>query len=121
MINVYIYNEQTGEIKRTFFTTDPESVTLNLISGEQAVDFDSSFANPYVVNGQLLERPDNPSTLNGLVIENVPLGATVSFDDQSYVVDDGTAELGFQFPGTYTVSVTCFPYLTKNFEVIYES
>lgn len=120
MINVYIYNEQTGEIKRTFFTTDPENLALNLMSDEQAVDVDDSFTDPYVVNGALQERPENPSTLNGLVIENIPVGASISFNDQSHIVDDGTAELEFQFPGTYTVTVTCFPYLTKDFEVIYE-
>lgn len=119
MISVFIYDEQTGEIRRSFFTTDPEAVALNVLSGEQAIEADDSIANPYVLHGELAERPENPATLNGTVIENVPAGATVSFDEQSYIVDDGVAELQFPFPGTYSVTVTCFPYLTKTFEVEY--
>lgn len=119
MINVYIYNADTGEILRSFFTTDPEAVALNTQAGEQAIEVDPSITHPYVLHGVLTERPENPSTLNGTVIENIPVGATVSFGDQSYIVDDGTAELSFAFPGTYEVTVACFPYLTKTFEVSY--
>ncbi len=119
MINVYIYNITTGEIVRSFYTIDPELIALNLRDGEKAIDADPAIAHPYVLNGVLAERPENPSTLNGTVIENVPVGATVSFGDQSYIVDDGTAELSFVFPGTYEVTVACFPYLTKTFEVSY--
>lgn len=119
MINVYIYKADSGEIVRSFYTTDPESVALNTQPGEQAIEVDPSITNPYVLHGVLTERPENPSTLNGTVIENVPVGATVSFGDQSYIVDDGTAELQFAFPGTYEIIVACFPYLTKTFEVSY--
>lgn len=119
MIKVYIYNEQTGEVLRSLATSDPEAVALNLQTGEQAIDVDESIANPYVLNGELVQRPENPATLNGTVIENVPVGAVVSFGDQAVTVDDGTAELEFPFAGTYPVTVTCFPYLPKTFEVQY--
>lgn len=119
MINVYIYDELTGEILRSFFSTDPEAVALNLQDGEQAIEEVSSFANPYVLRGELTERPQNPAVLSGTVIENIPAGATVSFGEQSFVVDDGTADLEFPFAGTYSVTVSCFPYLSKTFEVEY--
>lgn len=119
MINVYIYKTDTGEVLRSFYTTDPESVALNVQDGEQAIEADPTIVHPYVLHGILTERPENPSTLNGTVIENVPVGATVSFNDQTYIVDDGTAELAFPFPGNYEVTVSCFPYLTKTFEVSY--
>lgn len=119
MISVYIYDSQTGEIRRSFFTTDPDAVALNLLDGEQAIEVDDTIANPYVLHGTLAERPENPATLNGMVIENIPAGAIVTFDEQSYTVDDGTAELQFPFPGTYSVTVSCFPYTTKTFEVEY--
>lgn len=121
MIKFFIYDIDTGEITRSFFSTDVEAIALNLQDGEQAIEVDASFTNPYVLNGELAERPENPATLNGTVIENVPVGAVVSFDDQSFTVDDGTAELDFLFPGTYIVEVSCFPYVTKNFEVTYEN
>lgn len=117
MSNVYIYKADTGEIVRSFYTTDPGAVALNIQPGEQAIEVDPSIAHPYVLHGVLAERPENPSTLNGTVIENIPVGATVAFGDQSYIVDDGAAELSFAFPGTYEVTVDCFPYLTKTFEV----
>ena len=119
MIKVYFYNEQSGEVVRSFSTSDPEAVALNTQTGEQAIDIDESIVNPYVLDGELAERPSNPATLNGTVIENVPVGAAVSFGDQSVIVDDGTAELEFPFLGTYFVTVTCFPYLPKTFEVQY--
>lgn len=121
MIQAFIYDSQNGRIIRSFFSTDNEAIALNLQDGEQAIEVDASFTNPYVLNGELEERPENPATLNGTVIENVPVGAVVSFGDQSFTVDDGTAELDFPFPGTYIVEVACFPYLTKNFEVKYEN
>jgi hypothetical protein len=120
VINAFIYDSQNGEIIRSFFSTDVEAIALNLGDGEQAIGIDATINNPYVLNGALAERPQNPATLNGIVIENIPVGAIVSFDGQSFAVNDGTAELQFQFPGTYTVEVACFPYLTKNFEVGYE-
>lgn len=119
MINVYIYKADTGQILRSFYTTDPEMVSLNVRDGEQVIAADESFSNPYVANGALAERPENPATLSGTVIESVPAGATVSFNGQSYTVEDGTAELSFPFSGTYTVTVARFPYLTKEFEVEY--
>ena len=119
MIKVYFYNEQTGEVLRSFSTSDLEAVTLNLQTGEQAIDVNESIVNPFVLDGELVERPVNPATLNGTVIENVPVGAAVSFGDQSAIVDDGTAELEFQFSGTYSVTVSYFPYLPKTFEVEY--
>lgn len=119
MINVYIYKADTGEIKRSFYTTDPESVALNTQPGEQAIEVDPSITNPYVLHGVLTERPENPAILNGTLIESIPVGATVSFGEQGYTVEDGTAELSFPFSGTYTVKVACFPYLTKEFEVEY--
>ena len=119
-MSVYFYKEQTGEIRQSFFTTDSENIVLNLMPGEKAIEISGDFTNPYLVNGELVERPKNPATLNGTVIENVPVGAVVSFGEQSFTVDDGTAELEFPFLGTYSVTVTCFPYLTKTFEVKYE-
>lgn len=119
MIKVYFYNEQSGEVVRSFSSSEFEAVALNTQTGEQAVDIDESIVNPYVLNGELVERPVNPATLNGTVIENVPVGSVVYFGDQSVIIDDGTAELEFPFPGTYFVTVACFPYLPKTFEVQY--
>lgn len=120
MINVYIYNANSGEIVRSFYTTDLEMVALNVQDGEQVIQVDPVIENPYVLRGTLAERPQNPATLNNTLIENIPAGATVSFDEQSFTVDDGTAELEFPFPGIYSVTVSGFPYLTKTFEVKYE-
>jgi hypothetical protein len=119
VINAFIYNGQNGQIVRSFFSTDIEAIALNLRDGEQAIEGNPVIKNPYVVDGALTERPENPATLNGSVIKNIPLGAVVSFEEQSTIVDDGTAELEFPFAGTYQVTVSCFPYLDKTFEVEY--
>lgn len=119
MINAFIYDSQSGRIMRSFFSTDVEAIALNLQDGEQAIEVDNTIENPYVLNGALTERPENPATLNGTVIENIPVGTVLLFDQQYAIIDDGTAELEFPFPGTYPVTVYCFPYLNKTFEVEY--
>lgn len=119
MIHAFIYDIQNGRIMRSFFSTDIEAITLNLEDGEQAIEVDTTFDNPYVLDGALAERPENPATLNGTVIENIPVGTVLLFDQQYAIIDDGTAELEFPFPGTYSVTIYCFPYLNKTFEVEY--
>jgi hypothetical protein len=73
---------------RSFFSSDPEAVTLNLQDGEQAIEIDTTIENPYVLNGALAERPENPATLNGTVIENIPVGTVLLFDQQ-YAITNG--------------------------------
>lgn len=64
--------------------------------------------NAYVADGITLARPTMPLTVTGSVISGIPQGATVTLDQQSFVVDDGEADIeGY----TGTVKISCWPYL----------
>jgi len=70
----------------------------------------------YVVNGQVLPRPDCPAVLDGSALANVPAGSVIIINGQGYdCPEGGTVELEFDQPGQYTIRVTGWPYLDKEF------
>ena len=61
-----------------------------------------------VSDGQIELRPAMPLTVTGSAISGIPQGATVTLGEQSFVVDDGEADIeGY----TGIVKITCWPYL----------
>lgn len=73
--------------------------------------------NKYVSNGQVLDRPENPTTLSGLTLSNVPVPSTIKISGQFYEVTESIVELEFNLPGTYKVTVYSWPCLDKEFTV----
>lgn len=71
----------------------------------------------YVLDGEAVPRPENPTTIDGLVLSNVPVPATVMIDKTSYETNVSTVELAFDYPGTHTVKVIAWPHLDKEFQV----
>lgn len=71
----------------------------------------------YVANGEVLDRPTNTITVSGLILNNVPVPATVFIDNVPYETNESTVELEFSFPGTHKVKVVSFPYLDAEFEI----
>ena len=72
----------------------------------------------YVLNGTILERPANPTTITGMKLLNVPNPSTVTIDGASpHQVTDGEVDLSFTQPGTYTVVVSSWPALDATFQV----
>lgn len=71
----------------------------------------------YVSNGEVKERPTLPTTLSGLTLNDVPLGASVLIEGQSYTATSETIELEFSLPGIYTVTIEKWPYITKELTV----
>jgi len=71
----------------------------------------------YVVNGEVLPQPENPTTLTGTTLTGVPVPATVYINDTSYETTEAVVELGFDLPGTYTVKVVAWPHLDKEFVI----
>ena len=69
----------------------------------------------YVVDGEVVSRPENPAVVSDQKLENVPVPATVIVNGTSYETNESTVELGFNQPGTYTVKVVAWPYLDKEF------
>jgi hypothetical protein len=73
--------------------------------------------NMYVLNGKAVARPDNPTTVSGQTLDNVPTPATIIINGTSYDINESRVELGFSQPGTYDVKVVAWPYLDKEFSV----
>lgn len=71
----------------------------------------------YVINGEVTNRPDNPTTVSGQTLENVPVPTTVIINGTSYETNEPEVELGFSQPGTYAVKVVAWPYLDKEFVI----
>jgi hypothetical protein len=64
----------------------------------------------YILNGEPTERPTQSTTLDGRTLTGLPIPATLHINDETYEVDDGTAELDFILPGTYRLKVVAWPF-----------
>lgn len=71
----------------------------------------------YVVDGIVVNRPENPTTLTGRTLHNVPVPATIKINAAIYEAVESEVELSFNQPGTYTVKVIAWPYLDKEFQI----
>lgn len=71
----------------------------------------------YVSDGSVTPRPENPTTVSGQALENVPVPATVIINGTSYETNEARVELGFNQPGMYTVKVVAWPHFDKEFSV----
>ena len=56
--------------------------------------------------------------IDSIVIAGLPIPCTVIVDEQEFEVEDGGFEFAVDFPGTYQITLTMFPYIDKTFEVI---
>jgi len=70
----------------------------------------------YILNGEVTERPASPVTRTDLTLYDVPNGATLWINGESYAAE-GEVELEFPLSGTYSLRVECFPYLDFTDEV----
>ncbi|WP_233236350.1 hypothetical protein [Bordetella sp. LUAb4] len=85
--------------------------------GLRWIEGSADFATDYVANGVITPRPQNPATLDGTRLSNLPIPCTVIINGIEHECDDGWADLEFDQPGSYTVIVTEWPYLDKEFTV----
>jgi hypothetical protein len=70
----------------------------------------------YVLEGVIVDRPIQQTTLTNQTLYNVPDPSIITINDSSYTCNDTTCELDFPYPGTYLVKVVAFPY--KDFETV---
>ena len=105
----FIYYPENGEIYGTYANTY-ENMLIDLAGQTyiEAPDGDIDISNKYVDGEEVKLRPTMPLTVTGSVISGIPQGATVTLGEQSFVVDDGEADIeGY----TGIVKITCWPYL----------
>lgn len=114
----FVVLNEDGSIARSG-STQPQLVELQARDGEISIKADKPYsgADYYYDGNGIAERPANPAQLVGMSITNVPEGSLIEIEGITYPVDDGVAELAFNFAGTYQVELRSFPYCNETFEV----
>lgn len=112
------YESATGKVLATGSAPDTEEV-LPRGPGEGVI---FKYANPQlhyvdVTSGERRDKHEITATLSGLTLSGLPIPATVTIEGVPYLVEDGTAELSFNLPGTYQVKCEALHHLPKTLEV----
>jgi hypothetical protein len=87
----------------------PEGGSIVVGTGETATD--------YVREGEIISRPPNPATLDGMTLKNLPVPCTITVEGTAHTCTDDHCELEFTQPGAYDVIVSAFPARDATFEV----
>jgi hypothetical protein len=119
MNSITFYNRLNGKIIGQLTATD-SSLQITKESPFHAWVDDLWFAQThYIPSGEVTLRPENPATLTGLELTNLPVPCVVKIGTQSYPCTESTATLSFNQPGTYKVTIESWPHLDKEFSVDY--
>ena len=117
LIKVVEYNPNTGRILslRGYLTEEdvellrePGAATLRGESPGEDRTHHIDLTDPD--NPTPAERPASPVSRTDLTLLDVPAGSTLWINGASYPAE-GTVELAFTYPGTYSLRVECFPFL----------
>lgn len=87
------------------------------VTGHPFVDGEGNPESQYVRENALVSRPESPAILARHTLSALPIPCTIKIGDIAYPCNDTTAELAFDQPGTYHVTVEAWPYLNKEFTV----
>lgn len=105
---------QTGRLPRWMLADQ----VAHMPEGGQMVEGAADVLKDYVKDGARAPRPENTAVLNGMKISNVPNPSAVTIGTESPIdVQDGEVDLEFTYPGTYTITVSSWPYLDAIFTV----
>ena len=69
----------------------------------------------YVLNGEVTPRPEMSVVLTGNVLTGLPVPCRIAVNQMIYDCNEDTATLSFNFPGTYKIVISSWPYLDKEF------
>jgi len=94
-----------------------KATTEQLSEGCGLIEGTADPATEYILNKKVTARPDMQAVLEGLVVKNLPVPCALFIDGNKYDCTEDHAELEFDAPRTYKVTVIAFPYLDKEFEI----
>lgn len=116
-MTAYVAADATGAIQ--FSGTIPAYMIAaqDAPAGGSIVIGNGSAATQYVSGGQIIPRPVNTATLAGMTLSNLPNPCTVTVQGTAHACTDGSCDLEFTQPGTYSVVVSAFPMLDATFQV----
>ncbi len=67
---------------------------------------------------QACERPHCPVIVDGLTLRRVRPGSAIAIEGQQHeCAEGGDVELSFQYPGTYEITITCWPDLDGSYTI----
>jgi len=112
-----LYDLDSGKIKMNEMFSSEESFLLNKDDDVGYADGRWDADTHYIINGQPTERQTSPVSLSDLTLQGVPAGSTLTINGESYSAE-GTVELEFPLPGTYSLRVECWPYKDWEGEVV---
>lgn len=73
----------------------------------------------YIVNGEPIERPpSNVRIDNNETLQDIPIGAEIHINDQTYTATESVCTIDFTYPGVYKIKIVSFPFLDFETEVI---
>lgn len=112
-----IYNKDTGEIAKCV------NCPADLIASQcrdnegwiEGAQIDDTLF--YVLDREVVERPEFSITTNGAVISGVPEGTIVTIEGQQYTADGDDIVFEPSISGTYQIALSHFPYKETIIEV----
>lgn len=122
-ISILIYNKHTGQILKQV-SVPPEQLEFQILDPEN-----EDWRLGGVKDCCMYVHPDDPSELLNRPTMDVqvqgdtilcPVGAevTVTGPVSGSIISDGVVELVFDYPGTYKIRVSLFPYLDWEGEIV---
>jgi hypothetical protein len=112
-----VFADATGRITQCFWMPRWMVDIQTAPAGGSVVISDGHWETDFVKEGAVVARPANPTTLEGMMLKNVPAPCMVTVEGVDHACTDTTVELSFSHPGTYTVKVDAWPMLDATFEV----
>ena len=113
----YLVYDECGRIVQ--HGSVPDSMfAIQKTGGRRVLEGTGNWDTHYVSNDTLVDRPENPASMEGEWLVNLPNPCTIHINEKFYPCEDDHAELTFAYPGRYIVRVESFPYLDKTIEVI---
>lgn len=107
--------DDTGKITRvvTYPITAPVVLSLYPDSIFCPPGFTASDSTHYVVDGEVVPRPEMSITTVGNTLVGVPVGASVIIEGVEYIADGSYIHLEFFVQESHIVNVVLWPYLNK--------
>ena len=120
----YLYDAEGRLFSRLILSPPPACIVdarlalqLNGDGAAGVVYYEGDMEEGYVLDGEVVARPANPARLDGLVLRDLPAPCEIGINGQPYKCNEDTAELEFDQPGTYRITVRAWPHLDKEFEI----
>src|SRR5574337_1008533 len=113
----YTVYDSVGRILRSV-NCPPQMRRLQRRDNEFLIEGESDPHNHMVVDGSIVERPENMAEVIGTSIVNVPVPSTMYIGPDMYEISKPTVDLDLPLGRTYLVRLESFPYKDKILKVV---